>query len=122
VADSPDLAAISDPEIRDLITAPEIPRGTRNDSIMRVMYACAAAGWPNHDILVLAAELGQRWGKYTSANVFRQWTALLSMLRTVRTEYPNPANRRRLAGSSAGRRGLAGSRHTPSARPAGRAG
>ncbi len=79
-------------EAQALLDAPTVPRGQRSDAIFKIMYLRGEQGWTNHQILTEAEALGRRWGKYTRANLFADWSAMLSMLSRVRRVYPSPRN------------------------------
>lgn len=70
-----------------LITGPVPEVGLRHDSMMEVAYRAAEFGCSNDEILALLEDLCGRWGKHPGR--YGRWTALLSILRRVRSEFPN---------------------------------
>jgi hypothetical protein len=69
----------------------KVPGGGRHNGMLSLMYYHASQGWTNHELLVEAQEFGKLWGKYPGDNLFQDWTALLNMIKAVRTKYPTSA-------------------------------
>jgi hypothetical protein len=73
----------------DLIEGDFPPAGKRHESLREVAFRAAESGLTNHEILLVLSECGERWGKYTSDNLYAKWRALLRILRSVRRQFPN---------------------------------
>jgi hypothetical protein len=81
---------MASPEIITLIASPALPKGTRNDSVLKVMNAAGRSGLTNHEILILGSELSVRWDiSSPGKNLYDHWKRLLGALRNVRSHYPN---------------------------------